>query len=63
VGAPPVVRSAVASAGWAEQAARGRGRPVGPSQFLPNRLGNIENPLSFSNMFSKFQTNLNSNQI
>jgi hypothetical protein len=39
------------------------GRDGGQAGFRPNRLGKIENPFSFSNMFYKFQTNLNSNQI
>jgi hypothetical protein len=61
-GCVPTVRWAAAPTGWAAQAARGR-RPAGPSWFWPNRLGKIENPLSFSNLLYKFQANLNSNQI
>jgi hypothetical protein len=38
-------------------------RLAGSSRFRPNRLGKIENPLSFSNLFSKFQTNLNFNDF
>jgi hypothetical protein len=33
------------------------------SGFQSIRLGKIENQISFSNLFYKFQTNLNSNQI
>jgi hypothetical protein len=49
--AGPIRQHAGGVAGWAT------------SGFRPNRLGKKENPISFSNMFSKFQTNLNSNQI
>jgi hypothetical protein len=58
----PALRGCVPTVCWAAQAARGR-RPAGPSRFWPNRLGKIENPLSFSNLLYKFQANLNSNQI
>jgi hypothetical protein len=33
------------------------------SQIQPNKLGKIVTPFSFSNLFYKFQTNSNSNQI
>jgi hypothetical protein len=51
--------------GWAaapagQGAGRARaGRPAGPSRIQPNKLGKIVNPFSFSNLFYKFQTNLN----
>jgi hypothetical protein len=47
-----------------EQLGRARaGRQSGPSRIQPNKLGKIVNPFSFSNLFYKFQTNLNSIQI
>jgi hypothetical protein len=62
-GCAPAVRCAAAPAGWAVLATRGRRRSAGSSRSQPNRLEKIENPVSFSNLFYKFQTNLNSNQI
>jgi hypothetical protein len=47
VGVRHVAPWAAVPAGWAEQVARGRMRSAGPSRFRPNRLGKIENPLSF----------------
>jgi hypothetical protein len=46
-----VNRWATALAGWAVP------------KIQPNKLGKIVTPFSFSNLFYKFQTNLNSNQI
>jgi hypothetical protein len=52
------------SAGLLGRAGRARARrPAGPSWIQPNKLGRIVNPFSFSNLFYKFQTISNSNQI